>query len=162
MMLSTRILINTVSYHRGGRCAILNLELKHENTTNNGKQQTTTNNHKWQTIMSWSSPIYIRWHELTSFGAQWLLLLGWQSWPALFWAPVPRPHIYKLWSNFGGKEKVWEMSPGHLVKSSLGDVVGQDPLIAFSKVCLCGLERKKISELLFVTHTQGMSESRWH
>ena len=84
-------------------------------------------------LMPWSSPIYIRWHELTSFGAQWLLLLGWQSWPALFWAPVPRPHIYKLWSNFGGKEKVLEMSPGHLVKSSLGDIVGQDPLIAFSK-----------------------------
>ena len=58
------------------------------------------------------------------------------------------------------EEKILEMSPGHLVKSSLGDVVGQDPLIAFSKVCLCGLERKRISELIFVTHTQGMSESR--
>ena len=63
---------------------------------------------------------------------------------------------------FWRKGKVLEMSPGHLVKSSLGDVVGQDPLIAFSKVCLCGLERKtsRISELIFVTHTQGKSESR--
>ena len=34
------------------------------------------------------------------------------------------------------------MSPGHLVKSSLGDIVGQDPLIAFSKHAFVVLKEK--------------------